>query len=119
MKYVLLIHHDEKAIAGLPSGAGDQLTRESLAYDIALEQKGHLVTANALRPSTLTKCVSRRGRKPLVTDGPFAETKEQLIGFLLIEAADMDEAVRLAGDLPLARTGTVEIRPAYSIREEC
>lgn len=118
MKYILLIHHDEDAIAALSPEAGGALTRECQSFDIALEEKGYLITANALQPASTAKCVSRRGRKPVVTDGPFAETKEQLIGFLLIEAADMDEAVRLAGEEPLARTGTVEVRAAYSIRDE-
>ena len=117
MKYLLLIHHDD-TIDALSKEEGEQLTQESRDCDDALEQSGHLITANALRLPALTRCVRRRGRKPTVTDGPFAETKEQVIGFLLIEAADMDEAVRIAGEIPLARTGTIEVRPAYSIREE-
>lgn len=118
MRYILLIHDDDGAIASLPEPEGEELTAECRAHDIVLENNGHLIAANALRPPSETRCVRRRGRKPTVTDGPFAETKEQLIGFLLIEAASMEEAIRIAGEVPLARTGTVEIRPAYSIRDE-
>lgn len=117
MRYILLVHDDGGAIASLPPDEGEALTAECRAFDTMLEANGHLIAANALRPPRETRCVRRRGRKPTVTDGPYAETKEQMIGFLLIEADSMEEALRIAGEVPLARTGTVEVRPAYSIRD--
>lgn len=69
--------------------------------------------AHALRPARTARTVRIRGKKAMITDGPFAESKEQLIGFILIEAEDADEAMRLAKEIPLAKTGTVEVRPAF------
>ena len=73
-----------------------------------------MIFAHALRPARTARTVRKRQKKAVITDGPFAESKEQLIGFILIEAKDLDEAVRLALDIPLAKTGTVEVRPAYN-----
>jgi len=112
MRFVFLIHHDEKEIEKL---GGEELTRECAAYDADLELTGNLILAHALQPAKTGRSVRRR-RKVQITDGPYAETKEQIIGLLVIEASDADEAARIAARSPLARTGTIEMRRAFDIR---
>jgi hypothetical protein len=92
-----------------------RLDADSLAYDRSVEQSGRLVIAQALQSVKTSKTVRRRQGKRLVTDGPFAETKEQLLGFLMIEAGDIDEALEIAGGIPLAEIGTIEVRAVYKV----
>ena len=87
------------------------IDRDSLAYDRVLAAKGHMVLAHALRSERESKIVRRRSRTKLVTDGPFTESKEQLVGFIVIEARDLDEATEIGSNIPLARTGTIVVRP--------
>jgi hypothetical protein len=94
----------------------DGCTEESLAYDETLRKAGHLVAAHALQPVEAATTIRVRGGKLSTTDGPFAETKEQLGGFLLIEARDLNEALQVAGRIPMARRGTIEVRPIKEIR---
>jgi hypothetical protein len=91
------------------------LDRDSLAYDEALRKSGHFVHANALRSVENAVTVRVRDGKMSSTDGPFAETKEHLGGFILIEASDMEEAKRVAAGIPMARLGSIEVRPIYDI----
>lgn len=115
MKYVLLVYGEEKDLFALSPERGAKLDADSLAYDRELDQQGKLIIAQALQPVKASKSLRRRKGKVLVTDGPFAETKEQLLGFVMVEAADLAEALKLAEGIPLAELGTVEIRAIYNI----
>lgn len=104
MKYLLLVYSEESKLQSVADS-------ECLANSEALQQSGHYVAAQALQPVRTAATVRVRGGKLSVTDGPFAETKEQLAGFYLIEARDLNEAIQLAGKIPPARVGSVEVRP--------
>jgi hypothetical protein len=111
MKYLCLVYYEEETLEALSETEFDALVNESLAYDDELSNGGHFVAANALESvSTATTLRFRNGRLS-TTDGPFAETKEQLGGFILIEARDLDEALQLAAKIPPARLGCIEVRP--------
>ncbi|OHV88990.1 YciI family protein [Mesorhizobium sp. ORS 3428] len=117
MKYVLLVYGEEKDLFALTREQAAKLDADSLAYDRWLDQQGKLIIAQALQPVKTSKSLRRRKGKRLVTDGPFAETKEQLLGFVMVEAADLDEALQIAEGIPLAELGTVEVRAIYDIPE--
>lgn len=110
MKYILLVHHSETTIANLADGELDELRRESvkLANDIHL--KGQYLDAAPLHPISTATSVRIRDGRWLVTDGPFAETREQLGGYFFIDVESLDEAIEIAGRIPGARIGRVEIR---------
>jgi hypothetical protein len=91
-------------------------TDESLAYDEALRRSGQLIVAQALAPVETATTVRVRKGKLTTTDGPFAETKEQLGGFILIEARDLNEAIQAASRIPLARRGSIEVRPIKELK---
>ena len=112
MKYMLLIYMGENA---MNESERESCFKEStqLAHD--LQAKGQYLSANPLQPVATATNVRVREGKRLVTDGPFAETREQLGGYFLIEAKDLDEAIGLAARIPAARKGTVEIRPIIEI----
>ena len=112
MKYLLLIYNDQRLLDALPAGAYDAMMRECFAHSDGLRERGHLLGSQQLEaPETATTVRIRNGRVSN-TDGPFAETKEQLGGFTLIEADSLEEAVRIAHQFPWARTGCIEVRPA-------
>lgn len=113
MRFLCLIHHTAAAFERMSPDEHRAMQIDSAAYDEVLLGKGKLVLAEALRSPADARTVKVRERKASVTDGPFAEMKEQIIGFLLIEAEDMEEAVEIAEQVPLARTGVVEVREAY------
>jgi hypothetical protein len=92
-----------------------KLNRDSVAYDKELAKKGHYIASSALQPPSTAKTIRHRTGKPVITDGPFAETKEVLGGFILIEARDMDEALQIAQNIPVARYGAIEVRPQLKI----
>ncbi|MFD2056535.1 YciI family protein [Mesorhizobium calcicola] len=115
MKYVCLVYGEEKDLHALTPAGSAKLNADSLAYDRSLEEKGLLIVAEALQSVTSAKTVRRRQGKRLVTDGPFTETKEQLLGFVMVEAKDLDEALDIAAGIPLAEIGTVEVRAIYDI----
>jgi hypothetical protein len=110
MRYLCLVYCEESTFASLTPEEKRALDRDSLAYDRELERRGQFVTADALQPVTEAVTVRVRDGRMSVTDGPFAETKEQLGGFILIEARDMNEAIRAAAGIPLARLGSIEVR---------
>ena len=112
MKYMLLIYGAENALSETER---KECYAEStqLAHD--LHSKGQYVAANPLQPTAMATSVKVRDGKRLVTDGPFAETREQLGGYFLIEAKNLDEAIAVAAKIPMARKGTVEIRPVIEI----
>ncbi len=116
MRYLCLVHVDDPAVTQmLDEEQGRQLDIDSLAYDDELAASGNFVTANALQPPETAALVRVRDGQVSVTDGPFIETKEQLAGFLLIEARDLNDAIRLASGVPMARYGTIEVRGIYEI----
>ncbi|WFP63921.1 MULTISPECIES: YciI family protein [unclassified Mesorhizobium] len=115
MRYVLLVYGEEKDLLALTPERSAKLDADSLAYDRLLDQQGKLIIAQALQTVKKSKSLRRRKGKRLVTDGPFAETKEQLLGFVMVEAADLDEALAIADGIPLAELGTVEVRAIYDI----
>ncbi len=115
MKYLCLVYHEERQLGAMSPAEMAKLDADSLAYDRSLEADGKLLVAQALQSVKTAKTVRRRGGRTLVTDGPFAETKEQLIGFVMIEAADLDEALEIASNIPLAAMGQVEVRAVYDV----
>jgi len=112
MKYMLLIYSDEKAWT--PEERQDCFV-ESTQLSHQLSAAGNYLGASPLDSVATATCVRLRGGKRLVTDGPFAETHEQLGGFFLIEAKDLDEALGIAARIPAARKGTVEVRPVIEL----
>src|SRR5216684_193923 len=112
MKYLLLIYMGENAMTE-EERADCYVKSAKLAQD--LHAQGHYLAANPLHPVATATSVRVREGKPVVTDGPFAETREQLGGYYVIEATDLDEAIGIAGRIPPARFGTVEIRPVMEI----
>ena len=112
MKYMLLIYGDEQALTDTER---QECYAEStqLAHDI--QSNGQYVAANPLHPTAMATSVRVRDGKRLVTDGPFAETREQLGGYFLIDAKNLDEAITIAGRIPMARKGTVEVRPVIDM----
>lgn len=112
MKYMLLIYLDEN---GLTEDQQASCYRESAQYAARLSQSGNYLGAGPLHPTSTATSVRIRDNKRVVTDGPFAETREQLGGYFLIEAKDLDEAIRIAGEIPAGKWGTVEIRPVMEI----
>ena len=110
MKYLCMVYLDENRLDELPD-------EDCVAYDVAIRKSGHCIASEALRSVQTATTVRVRNGKVSVTDGPFAETKEQLAGFYLIEARDLDEAIQIAAKIPPARVGSVEVRPIRPIRE--
>lgn len=112
MKYLCLIYEDEKRVSGMSGSEYEALCEEAMAYEEELRKSGHLILAEPLQPvQTATVLRVQRGGAFSITDGPFAETKEQLGGFFLIEAGDLNDAIRVASKIPPARLGCVEVRP--------
>jgi len=118
MKYLCLAYEEEKVPNDLSRDAWDALRSETLAYVEILRKSGHLILTNALQRARITATVRVRSGKVSVIDGPYAETKEQLDGVLLIEAKDRDEAVQLASRWPSARLGSIEVRPIEEVLRE-
>lgn len=111
MKYMLLIYHDEKRWNEIAESERQQIYGEFRKLREDLQSRGQFLDGSQLQPSTTATSIRVRNDKQLVTDGPFAETHEQLGGYFLIEAGNLDEATAIAARIPSARTGTVEVRP--------
>jgi len=111
MKYLLLCCHEEKKVDSMSKSEIDAIMEETIAYCEALKKSGHLLGVEALEPIQTAMSVRVRTGKLTVTDGPFAETKEQLGGFFLISARDLNEAIQVASKFPSVRFGTMEVRP--------
>ena len=116
MKYVCLVYLAEEEMRALSEREADVCTDESVAYDESLRKAGHLIVAQALQPVETATTVRVRSGKLSTTDGPFAETKEQLGGFILIEARDLNDAIQVAAKIPLARRGSIEVRPIKELK---
>lgn len=115
MKFLLLIYNEPELLEALPSGEFETRMRGCLSHADELQKKGKLLESQMLQGPATAKSVRIRNGRRTTSDGPFAETKEVLGGFNLIEAADMDEAVRMAAEFPWARTGCVEVRPLEDV----
>jgi hypothetical protein len=116
MKYVCLVYLVETDMNALSEREADACTDESLSYDEALRRSGHLIAAQALQPVETATTIRVRNGKLSTTDGPFAETKEQLGGFILIEARDLNDAIQVAAKIPMGRRGSIEVRPIKEIK---
>ena len=110
MNYLCLVYLDEKHLDELPD-------EDCVAFDTSIRESGHCVASEALESVLTATTVRVRNGKTSVTDGPFAETKEQLAGFYMINARDLNEAIQVASKIPPARVGSIEIRPIRPIRE--
>jgi len=111
MQYMCLIYDDEKIWEGMPEDERNAVYGEYGAFTESIKSSGNHVAGDALQPTSTATSVRIRDGKTLVTDGPFAETKEQLGGYYLVEAKDADEALKIAERIPSARYGTIEVRP--------
>ncbi len=116
MKYLCLIYQDEKAGQTIPKAEMDKAMAEYWAFTDDIKKSGHHVASNGLQPTNTATTVRVRNGKISTTDGPFAETKEQLGGFYLIEAKDLNDAIQVAARIPSARWGAVEVRPIWEAR---
>lgn len=117
MKYLLLIYENEKAWEAMPEEEQERILAEYGAFTQDIARSGNYVTGEPLQPTSTATTVRVRDGQPLCTDGPFAETREQLGGFYLVEAADLDQAVAVAARVPSARWGSIEVRPVMVLPE--
>lgn len=115
MKYLCMIYLNEKEMAAMPAADMNSLNARHLDFNNGLRKSGNWIEAEALEPAGTAACVRVRKGKVSVTDGPFAEAKEHVGGFYLIEARDLSEATRIASKLPSAALGTVEVRPTRKL----
>jgi hypothetical protein len=111
MKYLCLVYHEESTIEALPAQEYNSLVDEVLAYREELRESGYYVASAPLQPVHTATTVRVRNGRMILSDGPFAETKEQLGGFYLIDARDLNDAIRVASKMPSAWLGTIEVRP--------
>lgn len=115
MKYMLLVHHDEEAFAKFTETKQKQMLAESVQLTHQLHARGQYLSASPLHTASTAAIVRVRDGKPLVTDGPFIETREQIAGYFLINAKDLNEAISIAARVPGARMGSVEVRRVKEI----
>jgi len=115
MQYLCLVYGEEKALDALSKSEMEVLVDQSLAYDDVLRKSGQYLVSAALQHVETAKTVRVRNREMAITDGPFAETKEQLLGFILIDATDLNDAVQVAAKIPVASTGSIEVRPVLDL----
>ena len=115
MKYLCLVYHDEAAVDALPADEYDAIINDVLDYREELRRSGHYLTSSPLEAVRSAITVRVRNGKLLLTDGPFAKTPEQLGGFYLIEARDLNDAIRVAARMPPARVGSIEVRTIKEI----
>lgn len=115
MKFMLIVHHNEDAFEKMDKETQSQLLTESIELTHQLHATGQYVHASPLQPAATAVMVRVREDTPLVTDGPFIETREQIAGYFLVNARDLNEAIRIATRVPGARIGSVEVRPLIEI----
>jgi hypothetical protein len=111
MQYLLLIYQNEAEFGKMDAAARQKVSAEYGAYTQSIVQSGNFKAGDGLQPTTTATTVRVRDGKTLTTDGPFAETREQLAGYYLVEARDLDAALGMAARIPGARTGSIEVRP--------
>ena len=117
MRYMLMINNDEAAMAAMPIEKTQQMSAAYGAYTEALKKSGAWLAGDRLRPTQAATSVRMANGKTNVLDGPYADTKEQLAGFYMIEATDIDTAIEWGARCPAASTGTVEVRPIWEMTE--
>jgi hypothetical protein len=115
MKFMVLIYNDTDLLEAMPAPQYDTTMRQCLDHADELRHEGYLLDSQQLEEPATAKTIRVRNGRQTVVDGPFAETKEVLGGFNLIEARDIEEAVRIASEFPWARTGSIEVRPVREI----
>jgi hypothetical protein len=115
MKFMLIVHHDEETFNKIEKEKRQQMLAESIELTHQLHAAGQYLSASPLQPAATAVMVRVREGKPLVTDGPFIETREQIAGYFLVNAQDLNEAISIATRVPGARIGTVEVRPLIEI----
>lgn len=118
MKYLCLIYDEEKKLGGMSKTESDAFMGEYFAFTEGIRKSGHYVGGEALQPVQTATTVRLRNGKVSTTDGPFAETKEQLGGFYLINARDLDDAIQVASKIPSARLGSIEVRPIMEFNQQ-
>ena len=111
MKYLCLIYDEEKKLAGMAKSESDAFMAEYGAFTEGIKGSGHYLGGNPLQPVHTATSIRVRNGKMSTTDGPYAETKEQLGGYYLIEAKDLNDAIQVASRIPSAKIGTIEVRP--------
>ena len=116
MKFMLLVYTDSALLDALPDGEMDDMLRTCFDHADQLQRDGQLIESQMLEAAHTAKAVRIRNGRMSTTDGPFSEAKEVLGGFNLIEARDIDEAVRMAAEFPWARTGCIEVRPVQDLQ---
>jgi len=117
MRYMCVIYDEEKKLAGMSKEESDAFMGEYFAFTDGIKKSGHYLGGEALQPVQTATTVRVRNGKVSSTDGPFAETKEQLGGFYLITARDLNDAIQVASKIPSARTGSVEVRPVIEFEQ--
>jgi hypothetical protein len=117
MKYLCLIYDDEKLMGASSKADADAMMAEYHVYTEGIRKSGHFIAGEALQPVHTATTIRIRGGKMSTTDGPFAETKEQLGGFYMIEARDLNDAIQVASRIPSAKTGSIEVRPVWDLSQ--
>ena len=117
MQYILLIYSNEAAAAGRSQEESGRIFQEYMSFTEGIKKSGHYLSGEPLERATMATTVRVKDGKTLKTDGPFAETREQLGGFYIVEAKDLDEAIRWAKKIPSAEHGSVEVRPIWPMEE--
>lgn len=118
MKYVCLVYTNDADFAHLDTSELNALDEASLAHDEELDARGHLIAAEALQPVREAVTIRVRDGKMSATDGPFAETTEQLGGFVYLNARDLNEAIQIAAEMPIARYASIEVRPVMDVEAQ-
>lgn len=118
MRYLCLIYDEEKTLAAMSKSESDAFMGEYFGFTDAIKKSGHHLGGEALQPVQTATTVRVRNGKLSTTDGPFAETKEQLGGFYLINARDLNEAIQVASRIPSARLGSIEVRPIQEFDQQ-
>ena len=111
MKYLCLIYDEEKKLEQMPKSEGEAFMGEYFGFTEGIKKSGHYLGGNALKPVQTATTIRVRNGKVTTTDGPFAETQEQLGGYYLIEAKDLNDAIQVAAKIPSSRIGSIEVRP--------
>ena len=118
MKYLCLIYDDEKLYETMTKEQGDAFMGEYFAFTEGIKASGHYVGGEALQPVSTATTIRIRNGKMSTTDGPFAETKEQLGGYYLVEAKDLNEAIQVAAKIPSVKIGSIEVRPVVDFSQQ-
>jgi hypothetical protein len=115
MKYLCMVYFDDALLQAMPPAERARLDADSMAYDRELDARGQLVVAEALQSVRTAKVVQMRSGRLSQTGGPFAETREQLGGFILVDVQDLNAAIQVAARIPLAKYGSIEVRPIAKV----